>query len=77
MVVVSDKDGSWGMIQCPVACSEMQEAIFKELQFAKNFINEEINLVLDPPERNIALLTMPALKLVKTHVGLLTYKTSK
>lgn len=65
------------MIQCPVACSEMQEAIFKQLQSAKNLINEEINLVLDPPERNIALLKMPALKLVKTHVALLTYKTSK
>lgn len=55
----------------------MQEAIFKELQAAKNLINEEINLVLDPPERNIALLTVPALKWVKTHVGLLTYKPSK
>lgn len=55
----------------------MQEAIFKKLQSAKNLINEEINLVLDPPERNIALLKMPALKLVKTHAALLTYKTSK
>jgi hypothetical protein len=40
-------------------------------------MNEEINLTLDLPERNIALLTISVFKIGKTHAGLLTYITVK